>query len=48
MNQNKKLKEYGFTLIFKVGTSEKERYRILHYLLKQKCVDNIQGRIKLQ
>ena len=38
-----KPKDYGFIVRFKRRISKKERQRIISLMLKQKCVDNIQG-----
>lgn len=40
-----KYKDYGFIVRFKRKTSKKERQRIIKLMLKQKCVNKIQGAI---
>jgi CRISPR/Cas system-associated protein Csx1 len=42
------LKDYGFIVKFKKGTSIKERQRIIKLVLKEKCVDNVGGALTLR
>jgi len=48
-NEEKKpIRNYGFEVRFKKRTSKKERQRVIEMVLKQKCVDNIQGAVVLK